>query len=148
VKTVAKLSLIVALGFGVMARAEDAKKFDASKLEGKWTYVSGKKAGEDSAKESLMGTVEITKDKFAIPGPEMKPMAIGYKLDTKESPVQIDLEILDGMFKGGKAEGIIELKGDELKFCYTMKMGDAKRPTKFESTKDNAAFYFVLKRKK
>jgi uncharacterized protein (TIGR03067 family) len=136
----------------MLARADDANKdakFDAKKLEGKWTYVSGKKAGENSAKESLMGTVEITKDKFNIPGPEMKTMPVGYKLDAKESPAKIDLEILDGMFKGGKAEGIIEVKDDELKLCYVMVMGaDAKRPTKFESTKDNGAFYFVLKRMK
>ena len=142
------LSLAVALGIAVSARAEDAKKFDAKKLEGKWTYVSGKKAGEDSAKEALMGTVEITKDKLIIPGPEGKPMNISYKLDDKETPVKIDMEILDGMFKGGKAEGLIELKGDELKLSYAMIMGDTKRPAKLESTKDNGAFYFVLKRMK
>lgn len=146
-KSAFSLSLAVVLGFATLARADD-KKFDASKLEGKWTYVSGKKAGEASAKEALMGTVEITKDKFSIPGPEGKPMAVGYKLDAKDSPVKIDLEILDGMFKGSKAEGFIELKGDELKLCYAMIMGDTKRPTKLESTKDNGAFLFVLKRMK
>ena len=150
-KTVISLSLVVALGIALLARAEDAKKdakFAGTKLEGKWTYVSGKKAGEDSAKEALMGTVEITKEKITIPGPEGKPFGIGYKLDAKGSPIKIDLEILDGDFKGGKAEGIIELKGDDLRICYGVTSMGGKRPEKFESTKDNAAHYFVLKRKK
>ena len=146
-KPVISLSLVVALGVALTARAEDAK-FDASKMEGKWTYVSGKKAGADSAKEALMGTVEITKDKITIPGPDGKSFSIGYKLDVKPSPVKVDLEILDGDFKGGMAEGIIELKDDELKICYGLTSMGGKRPEKFESTKDNGAHYFVLKRKK
>jgi hypothetical protein len=79
-KSIVSLSLAAAISVALVARAEDAK-FDAKKLEGKWTYVSGKKAGTDSAKEALMGTVEITKDKITIPGPEGKPFSIGYKLE-------------------------------------------------------------------
>jgi len=143
-KIAVSLSLVLVLGIALAARADDAKKdakFEASKLEGKWTYVSGKKAGENSAKEALAGTVEITKDKLTIPGPEGKPMPIGYKLDAKGSPVKIDMEILDGMFKGGKAEGIIELKGDELKLCYAMIMGDmGKRPPSSNRRKTMARF--------
>jgi hypothetical protein len=46
------------------------------------------------------------------------------------------------------AEGIIELKGDELKIAYGVTGMGGKRPEKFESTKDNGAHYFVLTRKK
>jgi uncharacterized protein (TIGR03067 family) len=56
------------------------------------------------------------------------------------------MEIKDGPFQGGKAVGIITLEGDELKLCYSPN-GD-KRPAKFESTADNGAHLFILKRAK
>ena len=150
-KSVISLSLVVALGVALAARAEDVKKdakFDASKMEGKWTYVSGTRAGETVEKDHLVGEVVITKDTITMPaGPDSK-FVIGYKVDAKGTPVKIDMEIKDGPVKEGKAEGLIELKGDELKLCYAVISTGGKRPEKFESTKDNGAFYFVLKRMK
>jgi uncharacterized protein (TIGR03067 family) len=144
-KTFATFGLAVALLAASAATAEDTK-FDAAKLEGTWTYVSGKKAGDDSAKEALAGTAIITKDTFTLKGTDpAMTFVIGYKLDTTKSPVAIDMDIKDGPVKEGKAIGIIQVKGDEITLCYVM--GD-KRPTKFESTKDNGAFLFVLKKKK
>ncbi len=44
------------------------------------------------------------------------------------------------------SEGIIEVKGDEIKLCYAMPM--EKRPTKFESPKDSKILYFTMKKVK
>jgi len=138
-------SLVLGLFLTTIATAEDKPAFDAKKLEGEWTYVSGKRAGDDANKESLQGKVTITKDMITVPaGPDMK-FIMAYKVDAKTNPVSIDIEIKDGPVKEGKAAGIIALDGDTLKLCYTA-MG--KRPTKFESTKENGEFYFVLKRAK
>ena len=54
------------------------------------------------------------------------------------------------VFARAKAEGILSLNGDELKLCYVdiSAKDPGKRPAKFESTKDNKAFYFVFKRAK
>ena len=54
------------------------------------------------------------------------------------------------LWRDTKAEGIVSLNGDELKVCYveTSPKDAAKRPAKFESTKENKAFYFVFKRAK
>ena len=142
-------TLAVALFLTPIVGAEEKKeaKFDPAKLVGDWTYVSGEKGGEKVAKENLAGKVTFGKDTITLPaGPDMK-FVMAYKVDDKATPATINMEIKDGPVKEGKAIGIISVDGDELKLCYVPD-GSDKRPTKFESTKDNKAFFFVLKRAK
>lgn len=143
------VSLLVLFLAVAVTAADDAPKkdagFDAAKLVGDWTYVSGTRAGEKVPKEHLAGKVTITKDTMTLPAGPDKKILLAYKVNAKTSPVNLDMEIKEGPGKGGKADGIVELKGDNLKICYA---GPGKRPTKFESTKENEAFYFVLKRSK
>jgi uncharacterized protein (TIGR03067 family) len=135
------LSLLVV----ALASADDAAKLDADKLVGDWNYVAGVRAGEKLDKERLMGKVTFTKDKTVLvpAGPDQK-FVMAFKIDASASPAKIDLEIKDGPVKEGKAEGLIELKDGELKLIYTPAPG--KRPAKFESTKENEAFFFTLKK--
>lgn len=143
-------TLGLALLLATAAPAEDKKggKFDPKALEGNWTYVSGQKSGEKSPEEALKGKVAITKDAITLTGGDAR-FVIAYKLDTAQSPVTIDMEMKESPFgAGAKAIGIIEVKGDELKLCYVTPDGGAKRPTRFESTKDNSAHLYVLKREK
>jgi uncharacterized protein (TIGR03067 family) len=140
---------VVAL-FAVAAVGGEEKKpaLDPAKLAGDWSYVSGVRGGEKVAKEHLASKVVFTKDTVIVPGPSPdEKFVMSYKIDTKASPATIDMEIKEGPAKGGKAEGIIALEGGELKLCYVPQLGETKpkRPTKFESTKENMAFYFVLK---
>ena len=60
------------------------------------------------------------------------------------------MEGKEGPAAGTKAEGIVALDGDTLKLAYTTNIPefDGKRPEKFESTKDNKAFYFVMTKEK
>jgi uncharacterized protein (TIGR03067 family) len=151
------MKMLAALALGLLvatATAEEKKaEFDATKLTGDWTYVSGMKSGEAVSKESLSPKVTISKDTFTVPaGPDMK-FAITYTINSKVSPVQIDFTIKEAPAKeavGTKAEGIISLEGDTLKLCYVDASAKdrAKRPEKFESTKENKAHFFVLKRAK
>jgi uncharacterized protein (TIGR03067 family) len=142
-------SFVLAL-FAVAVVGGEEKKpaFDPAKLVGDWTYVSGVRGGEKVEQKHLAGKVAFTKDTITVPGssPDEK-FVMSYKIDTKATPAAIDMEIKEGPAKGGKAEGIIALEGGELKLCYIVHLGEdkAKRPTKFESTKENQAFYFVLK---
>jgi uncharacterized protein (TIGR03067 family) len=138
------IGVALAISVACNVRADDAKKFDAAKLVGKWKYESGVKAGEKSPADRLAGEVEITKDTFTLNSPDAK-FVIAYKIDDKGTPVKIDLDIKEGPVKDVKAEGIITLDGDVLKVCY-VPMGSGDRPTKFESTAENKAHYFVLKR--
>jgi uncharacterized protein (TIGR03067 family) len=133
----------------VALAADDPKKkdaaFDPAKLVGDWSYVSGVRAGEKVDKDHLAGTVTFTKDTITIPAGPNEKFTIAYKVDAKASPATIDMEIKDGPVKEGKATGLIEFEGDELKLVYTTE--GAKRPAKLESTKENNAFLFVLKKK-
>ena len=139
--------VVLALPFG---RAEEKKgKFDAGKLVGTWKYTAGTKGGEKVAPEMLAGQVVFTKDTITLPaGPDQK-FVMAYKIVGEGSPAKIDMEIKDGPVKEGKAQGIVSLEGEVLKICYKPDLGDgAKRPEKFESTKDNGNFLFELKKAK
>lgn len=147
-KTVAPpcLALLVA----AFALADDAPKpaaaLDSAKLVGDWSITSGTRAGETVDKDRLKATITFAKDTITIPTDQGEKFLIAYTVDAKAAPATIDMEIKDGPVKEGKANGIIALDGDELKLCYVM--AGEKRPAKFESTKDNNAFAFTLKRAK
>jgi uncharacterized protein (TIGR03067 family) len=117
------------------------------KLIGTWTYVSGEKNGDKVHAEGLKkASVVITKDTITLKDEEAD-YVIKYQLDTKNRPWAIAMEITAGPSgQGSKADGIIELKGDELKLCYPAMGGKA--PSEFAAKKDSGNHYFVLKRKK
>lgn len=141
--TIAPLALVLSLA--AFAVADDKKdKFEADKLVGDWSIVEGTKLGEKLGADHLKVKVKATKDTFILEG-EMGKFVMGYKLGTAATPVTIDMEIKEGPVPEGKAIGIISLKGDDLKLCYVPD-ANGQRPAKFESTKDNGAFFFTLKR--
>jgi uncharacterized protein (TIGR03067 family) len=126
---------------------KDKDKFDATKLVGTWNYVSGVRDGKKVEADNLKkGSVIFTKDTITLKSDEAT-FVMKYTLDTKKSPVAVSMEITDGPFgKGEKAQGIIALKGEELKFCY-QPMKDKKAPTEFASKEGSGLHYFVLKKK-
>lgn len=137
--------LVVVLSLAACVLADDKKdKFEADKMIGDWTIVEGVRQGEKVGADHLKVKVKTTKDTFILEG-EMGKFVMGYKLGTTASPVTIDMEIKEGPVPEGKAIGIVALKGDELKLCY-IPDANGQRPAKFESTKDNGAFFFTLKR--
>jgi uncharacterized protein (TIGR03067 family) len=125
-------------------RAQD-KKDAPPKIEGKWTLVSGKKNGEDIENDSAKkATYTVTKDRITIEGNGAK-FVMGYKFDDK-NPMNIDLEMVETPIpdlKGAKAQGIVELKGEELKLAYSTEKG--MRPKDFKGASD---FLFVFKKAK
>jgi uncharacterized protein (TIGR03067 family) len=138
---------LCALALAVSPALADEKKadFDASKLEGKWKITAGEKFGEKVDPKSIEGEVTITKDTIIIKGNDMTHM-MKFTLDTKASPVAISMEGTEGPAKGFKSEGIIEVKGDEVKLCYAMP--EEKRPTTFGTKKGDKNLFFVMKRAK
>jgi uncharacterized protein (TIGR03067 family) len=124
----------------------DEDKFDASKMVGTWTYTSGEKNGEKLDKDHFKDSkVIITKETITLEGPGGK-FVMKYDLDSKKSPVRISMTMTESPFgPGAKSEGIIEVKGDELKMCYAPE-GEA--PKKFEAKEGSNHNLFVLKRSK
>ncbi len=148
------LALAMVLATGAVWADDKAKerkegkdeKFDAAKLIGTWKYVSGEKNGEKVDEERLKTqTVVITKETFTLKSDEKFVMK--YELGDKKTPVTIKFEMTESPFgAGAKSEGIIELKGDDLKLCYAPMGGEA--PKKFEAKEGSQHFLFVLKRSK
>lgn len=145
-RPIAMLTVVVAAAWAISAGAED-KKFDAKSLEGTWKVTGGKKAGSDLSDMSKEGDYVFTKDSVTIKAGDMELFVMKFKIDEKASPMAIDMEITKSpgdSANGGKAEGIIEVKGDEMKICYPPMGGD--RPKKFDGS--DKYYYFVLKKQK
>ena len=83
-----------------------------------------------------------------MPGEQGNDFKMAYKIDATKKPVEIDITITEAPFKeavGSKAAGIVAIEGDTLKLIY---IEGATRPKTFESTAENKAHYFVLKKAK
>ncbi|MFO0823130.1 MAG: TIGR03067 domain-containing protein [Gemmataceae bacterium] len=157
-KTIAAFALgLGVLGFlGLPLQGEDKKESkpeekkaekadsDTSKLEGKYALVGGKKNGTAIDEDAKKAKFSITADTITIEGLGVK-FVMGYKADTKASPMTIDLVILEGPegTKGAKAIGIFEFKDEVLKLAYSL--DKEKRPKDFDG---KAGFLFELKKAK
>lgn len=115
---------------------KDDKKAEAPNLEGKYKLVGGKKNNEAIGDDAKKWEYSFTADKITVKSPDVA-FVFSYKLDPKTTPINIDMEILEGLegTKGSKASGIIELKGDTLKLAYSMEKD--KRPKDFEGKEGN-----------
>lgn len=117
--------------------------FDPAVVQGEWVFVSGIKAGAESTKEALAGTVKIDGENITIPAGDDE-FVMSYKIDTSKTPATIDMKILSGPApEGSAAFGIIKQDGKNIVLCYNA-FGE-ERPTSFESTTDNNLFLFTLK---
>ena len=131
------------LGIAPLGADDKETKFDPAKLVGDWTYVSGTKGGEKANADSLKNKVVITKETITLTGDQKFVMK--YDLDSNKKPVGIKLKMTESPFgAGAEAVGIIGFDGKELKLCYDPE--GKKAPEKFESTKENKAHLFVLKK--
>lgn len=133
-------SLIRPTGY---AQDKDGKT-DPAGLSGRYQLVTGKKNGMPISDEVKQGQYTITAEAITIEGGDVK-FVIGYTLDTRAHPTQIDLKILEGPegTKGGLAYGIVELKGETLRLAYSLDKD--KRPKTFDGQE---GFYFELKKVK
>lgn len=140
------LCALILSATALMAEEKDAK-FDAEKLIGKWTYVSGEKSGAKIDAAMLKDQkIAFTKESITLEGPAGK-FVMKYTLDAKKAPVGVEMTMTESPFgAGAKAKGIIELKGDDLKFCYNYMEGDA--PKEFKTKEGSNLHLFVLKRAK
>lgn len=128
------------------AQEEKTKKetFDAAKMVGTWTYVSGEKNGEKLDKDHFKDSkVIITRENITLEGDSGK-FVLAYKLDTKKSPVGLSLKMTESPFgAGATANGIVAVTDYQLKICYAPE-GDA--PTSFAAKEGSKHHLFVLNR--
>ncbi|HLX63452.1 MAG TPA: TIGR03067 domain-containing protein [Planctomycetota bacterium] len=135
---------LLALSLSLARAAEDPK--DA--LQGVWIAQSGERDGAASPAEDIKSVkITITADKFTLQEKDEKDMECAYKIDTTQSPKQLDLTPANKENK--PVHAIYELKGDELKICARQAdSSDGPRPTEFATKKDSHFALLVLKREK
>jgi uncharacterized protein (TIGR03067 family) len=139
----------VLLAAGPLGAGDKGKddKFDPAKLVGTWKLVAGVKDGQKMGEEDLKKfQVILTKDQLTLKADDAT-FEMKYDLDAKKKPIAIKLEITKGPIgEGSKADGIIELNGDDLKLCYASMGGDA--PKTFEAKEGSKVHLFTMKRTK
>jgi uncharacterized protein (TIGR03067 family) len=128
----------------------DAEK-DKAALKGKWEPMSSESGGnKDDESEYKQYRLVFDGDKFTILKSGEEHMKGTMKIDASQKPRRLDLvieECQEGDMKGKSLEGIYELKGDELKWCFVPPdKGD--RPKEFASQSDTSQINVTLKREK
>ena len=129
----------------MMAAGDDAKK-ETEKLQGKWHVVSAEKEGMKMPAEKLKEmkfTIEGSNILISETGERVEKA--GFALDPSKKPKTIDI-LPNPMQPDEVVQGIYELDGDNLKFCWRKPGGD--RPTAFAPDEKLPTMILILKRAK
>jgi uncharacterized protein (TIGR03067 family) len=147
----AHLLTAVAVGLLVGAGApagEGKKDKDKAGLQGVWKVVTVEERGK-SMEDNEGHEVIFKGDEFTLKRGDKTLVKAKFKLDPAKKPKQIDLEITEdrsGKHVGQTAEGIYELKNDELKCCIVEPGSGGARPTEFSAPEGTKLVFITLKR--
>jgi len=140
---------VLILVAGALIAAEKKKEAlpkDVEKMQGDWTIVqalhNGESADEDKIKEAAL-VFKGSKFTLTMNG---ETHEVPFTVDPKKKPKTIDAKPTNGMFKDKTLLGIYEIKGDDLKMCFSEPGSD--RPTEIKSEGGSNTFMMVVKRKK
>ena len=132
--------------------AEKAGEADKAALQGAWqsvgSEVNGEKQPEDDAKQYV---IAFEGDKMTITRSGEMVMKGSIKLDAAQAPRHIDFKIeenaRDADAVGRTLEGIYEVKGEDLKWCFTLP-DRGERPKAFKTEADSGQVLATLKKEK
>lgn len=154
------MAFTAAVVMGLVLTAFAADKPDADKpgaedrkaLQGTWQTVSSEMDGEKQPEENVKPyTVVFSGDKLLINRDGEAIMKGAYTLDTAKSPGHIDYKLEENVANpndvGKTLPGVYEIKGDALKWCFTLPEGDG-RPKEFKSEAGSNRINATLKREK
>lgn len=104
---------------------------DGEALAGTWTLTEIELAGNPrppgATERWVIGSGRIEWER-------LRPVTFTATLDATKTPKQIDLEIVEGLGKGGKLRGIYKLTDGKLQVCYCLNPEKNERPTAFAGT--------------
>ena len=124
------------LGVAIVHAALEVKEKPKEEptIVGDWTSDTAIVDGGDPKKVPFSLTYVYTADGKhfvrARSGKEMAGTGRGYKVDTKASPMTIEMSLGDR-----KVQGIYKIEGDTLTTCFYLDKSKQECPTAFESTK-------------
>jgi uncharacterized protein (TIGR03067 family) len=132
--TTAVVGLALCAFFSTRAVAEDESEKDLKKMAGDWIPVSMELNGKKQPEE-LLKSIKLTikGDKYnTVVGKEKDEGTL--KLDATKEPREMDITTSVGENRGKAIPCIYEIKGDELRVCYGLKV--AERPMDFKADED------------
>jgi len=123
--------------------AKEAPKKEAPSIVGEWIGEKLVGGGKEQPVPAERIVFTFTADgRFEVKGgANERPTVATYKIDTKKSPVEIDLDA--GV--RGAMPGIFKIDGDTLTICVSGGK-DGERPTKFESPEGSGSILATFKR--
>jgi uncharacterized protein (TIGR03067 family) len=133
---------------GALAWSRDDKQQQTSAYIGDWKIVAGEKAGQKEPAERIEGTkVRIAQDTILVMDQkDRRVYLVKYEVNGDKQPHSIKMTVLEGPLQGTTARGVIELKEDTLKLCYSPDGENV--PTRFATAKGVNQLLFVMKRTK
>lgn len=127
-----------------------AGTLSVASIQGEWTPASSERGGRPQDQEEMKRhALKFDGDKFTITRDGDAFISGIYKLDAAKSPAEIDMTIeqnSDNPEDNGKVvRGILELAGDELKWCTGGPRTD-ERPAAFKTEEGARTMLIVFKR--
>jgi uncharacterized protein (TIGR03067 family) len=126
---------------------KEKAKEEKQKLQGTWKLLSITQDGQESDKSNDDIQLIFSGDDFSAKVPSGDDHKGTFKVNPASKPRAIDIMLTEGPEKDKTAEGIYELKGDELRLCIA-KPGNKGRPTEFASKPDSGILLVIAKRAK
>ncbi len=136
---------------GLLVAADSGKDSDARKererLAGTWQVVTMENDGARTAAADVKQLrVIFTGKKLTWDRGEKERYDATYRLDPAASPKTIDVTFLMGPREGKTHKGVYQLKGNELKICWSA--SGQERPRDFTAGRKSSRTLLVLKRNK
>lgn len=135
-----------------LALAGDADEL--KKLQGIWEITELVVGGIPVADKEIAGMKFVFKDKTLTVTPPKSdtgvivPRTFSVSVDAKKQPIAVDLKALDGELKDNVSPGILEIKGDTLRWCQSDDPKAKDRPSAFASPEKSAVYLFTFKKAK
>lgn len=147
-RTIILAAFVATLAAVTATAGGEAAKKDAERLQGNWTVLRMEEGGKKAPDELLKATVVTIKgDELTVTENGKPVVAFRMKLDPRKKPAEVNLTHLGGDDKDKTEQGIYEFKKDDTVWFCVADIGK-KRPTSFETKKDDEHTLVVIKRKK
>jgi len=138
------------------AGADDKKAgddADKAALQGTWQAVSSEMDGDKQPEDEVkLYTLVFSGDKLVVNKAGDCVMEGTVTLDAAQDPKHLDLKLEKNPGNpddvGKTMPGIFAVKGDELKWCFTLPGGGTERPKEFKTEAGSGRVSAVMKREK
>jgi uncharacterized protein (TIGR03067 family) len=147
-------ALLVGMFFMAAGAADDGKAGEADRaaLQGTWQCTSSEMDGDKQPDDEVKPyQVSVSGDKLTVTKSGSTVIKGTMTLASAEKPRQLDLKIEEDANNadnvGKTMVGIYELKGDDLKWCFTLP-DRSERPKEFKSEQGSSRINATFKREK